>query len=148
MLLEHGTLVLVLDGAQMNLYRNTGKALNAELELLSEKRQHIAQTAQLGSASPGRSFATVSDRRSAYESNDLHGQEEERFIKDSVDRLSETVLQDKRPAIIIASPIALGIARKHFSAALRKALVAEIDRDYAARPAKDVAALLSAYEVK
>jgi protein required for attachment to host cells len=148
MLLDQGTLVLVLDGARMSLYRNLGKALHAKLELLNEKQQHIAETAQLGADSPGRSFSSVGERRSAYSETDLHSQEEESFIKDCLEKLESIIVADKKPAVIIAPPRALGIARNQYSAALRTAVVAEIDRDYAARPAQDVATLLSVYEAK
>jgi protein required for attachment to host cells len=148
MLLDQGTLVLVMDGARMSLYRNLGKALHANLELLNEKQQHIAETAKLGSDSPGRSFSSVGERRSAYSETDLHNQEEERFIKDCLEKLEKIVAEDKKPAVIIAPPRALGIARTHYSAPLRKAVLTEIDRDYAARPAQDVATLLSVYETQ
>ncbi len=148
MLLDQGTLVLVLDGARMSLYRNLGKALHMKLELLNEKQQHIAESAKLGTDTPGRSFSSLGERRSAYSETDLHDQEEERFIKDCLEKLEKAVVDDRKPAVIIAPPRALGIARTHYSAPLRKAVLAEIDRDYAARPAQDVSTLLSIYEAK
>lgn len=145
MLVENGSYILALNGANMALYRNLGKALHVDLELLEQKRHHVPETAELGRDRPGRSFERVGARRSGYEATDLHSQEEERFIKQWVDRLGELAAADRKPAIVLAPPDALGIARKHYSPALSNLIAEEIYRDYSRRPAKDIAAFLADY---
>ncbi len=145
MLVENGSYILALNGANMVLYRNLGRALHVELELVEQKRQHVPETVELGRDRPGRSFERVGSRRSGYETTDLHSQEEERFIMQCVARLDELATAERKPAIILAPPDALGIARKHYSPALRKLIAEEIYRDYSKQPAKDVAAFLAGY---
>ena len=145
MLIDNGSYILALNGANMALYRNLGKALHVELELVEKKRQHVPETAELGRDRPGRSFERVGSRRSGYETTDLHSQAEERFIRQCVSRLDELATAEHKQVIILAPPDALGIARKHYSLALRKLIAEEIYRDYSARPAKDVAAFLADY---
>lgn len=145
MLVDNGTLVLAFNGARATFYRNLGKALHVELELIAEDRQPVPETAELGRDRPGRSFERTGQRRSSYETTDLHSQAEESFIRRCVERLGQLVAQERKPAIVIAPPEALGIARGHYSADLKKSIAREIDRDYSSRPAKDVAALLADY---
>ncbi|MEO9133034.1 MAG: host attachment protein, partial [Sphingomonas sp.] len=145
MLVQNNSLVLALNGGNMALYRNLGKALHVELELLEETRQHVPETADLGRDRPGRSFESVGARRSGYEAPDLHSREEEQFIKRSVGRLADLATANGNPVIVLAPPDALGIARKCYSPALRKLIADEIDRDYSGRSATDVAAFLAAY---
>lgn len=145
MLVDNGTLVMALNGANMTLYRNLGKALHVDLELVEEKEQYAPETAELGRERPGRSFSRMSDHRSGYESTDLHSQEEEQFIKTCLGRLHELATAKQKPVIILAPPDALGTARKYYSPALKALIVKEIDRDYSTHSMKDVAAFLAKY---
>ncbi|MEW4468310.1 host attachment family protein [Parasphingorhabdus sp. JC815] len=145
MLIDNGTYILVLNGATMTVYRNLGKALHVDLELVEQKEQFTPETSELGRDRPGRSFSRVGDHRSGYKNTDLHSQEEEQFIKESVARLDALATAEQKPAIILAPPEALGIARKHYRPALQKLITKEIDRDYSTHPAKEVAAFLADY---
>jgi protein required for attachment to host cells len=144
MLIEHGTLVLAMDGGRMALYRNAGRGLGCSLELLCEQERKLAATADLGSDRPGRSFSSTTGRRSAVAQTDWHQQGENSFTEVAILTLEAKARDSNCPVIVIAPPTALGVARKHYGTALRKRVIAEIDRDYAARPAEEIAAMLAA----
>lgn len=145
MLLENGSFVLALDGAHMALYRNLGKALHIELELIEQDQHSVPETAELGRDRPGRTFSSKSNRRSGYETTDLHSQEEDRFIRRCIERLNDLAVTERKPAVILAPPDALGIARKYYSPALHKLIVEEIYRDYSTKTAAEVATCLAKY---
>lgn len=144
MLIEHGTLVLALDGGKMALYRNAGRGLGCDLELLCDQEKKLADTADLGSDQPGRSFSSTDARRSSVGQTDWHQQGEDRFTEESIRLLEEKARESNSRVIVIAPPKALGVARNHYGTALRKRIIAEIDRDYAARPADEISAMLVA----
>lgn len=145
MLIDNGCYILALNGANMALFRNLGKALHVDLELVEQKEHYVPETSELGRERPGRSFSRIGNHRSGYEHADLHSQEEEQFIKEAIDRLEELATAENKPAIILAPPNALGIARKYYSPTLRKLISQEIDRDYSTRSAKEVSGFLARY---
>ncbi|MDZ7588118.1 MAG: host attachment protein [Parasphingorhabdus sp.] len=142
MLVDNGTLVMALDGANMLIYRNIGAALNCQLELIREKQQYVAATADLGADRPGRTFSSQGRRRSSYASSDLHQKSEEQFIRECLSQLEQLACEKTLPVIIIAPPTALGIARSSYSVKLAQLIAAEIDRDYTQRSATETARLL------
>jgi protein required for attachment to host cells len=147
MLVSHGTMILVIDGARMSLFRNHGKDFAGELELVEHRAQQAASTAEIGTDKPGRSFASVGRTRSAYQATDYHQAEEDDFAKAATEKLNGLAQQSNLDFIVIAAPHVLGVMRHHYSPHLRKRLIAEIDKDYAGRPAADVAELLRIHEL-
>jgi protein required for attachment to host cells len=146
MLVPHGTIILVLDGARMKLFRNRGTDFAPELEPLDHSVHHAVKTAELGSDKPGRSFNSQGHSRSTYKSTDFHQTEEDGFAKAATETLNALAVQSKLDFIVVATPHVLGVMRKHYSAHLRTRLAGEIDKDYAARPAADIAVLLRDHE--
>lgn len=144
MLIQHGTLVMTVDAGQMALYRNKGSIQKCDLELICDRQQKAPRTSKIGSDAPGRSFSSSGNRRSSVGQTDFHEQQENRFVADSVRRLEEEVQRNQSPAIVIAAPKALGVARQHYGRALRQKLIAEIDRDYAGRRPDEITAMLMA----
>jgi len=142
MLVSHGAMVLVIDGAKMSLYRNAGKDFAADLDLVEHRGKHAANTADIGTDKPGRSFSAVGPGRSAYVATDYHQVEEDDFAKSAVAQLNALAHESDLDFIVVAAPHVLGVMRPHYSAELREHLVAEISKDYAGRPAADVAKLL------
>jgi protein required for attachment to host cells len=142
MLVSHGAMILVIDGAKMSLFRNRGKDFAADLELVEDSAQHAASTADLGSDKPGRSFSSRGKTRSAHETTDYHQVAEDDFAKAATQKLNGLALQSNLEFIVVAAPRVLGVMRRLYSADLRKRLVAEIDKDYAGRPVADVVELL------
>jgi protein required for attachment to host cells len=146
MLVSHGAMILVIDGAKMSLFRNRGKDFAADLELVEHSAKQAARTAEIGTDKPGRSFGSTGKSRSAYEAPDYHQAEEDEFAKAAAEKLNALALQSNLDFIVVAAPRVLGVMRGHYSVDLRKRLVAEIDKDYAGRPLADVAVLLRTYE--
>ena len=147
MLVSHGAMILVIDGAKMSLFRNRGKDFAADLELVEHGTNHPANTAALGTDKPGRSFSSVGRSRSAYQSTDFHQAEEDAFAVANAEKFNGLARQSNLDFIVIAAPRVLGVMRQHYSAELRKRLVTEINKDYAGRSAEDIAGLLHRYEV-
>jgi protein required for attachment to host cells len=146
MLVTHGAMILVIDGAKMALYRNRGKDFAADLEVLENSAKHMASTAAMGSDKPGRSFNSMGSARSAYQTADYHQVEEDQFAKAAVEKLNILAQQSNLDFIVVAAPHVLGVMRKHYSSDLRKRIVAEIDKDYAGRSPSDIADLLREHE--
>ena len=147
MLVSHGAIILVIDGARMSLFRNTGKDFAADLELIEHDAQHVASTAELGSDKPGRSFGSTGHGRSAHQSTDYHQAAEDAFATAATEKLNTLAKQSSLDFIVISAPRVLGVMRPHYSAGLRRNLRAEIAKDYAGRSAADIANLLRHHEV-
>jgi hypothetical protein len=79
MLVSHGAMILVIDGAKMSLLRNRGKDFAVDLELVEHGAKQAASTAEMGTDKPGRSFASAGRTRSAYQATDYHQAEEDDF---------------------------------------------------------------------
>jgi protein required for attachment to host cells len=141
MLVAHGTYVMVIDGANMSLFRNRGKDFAPDLEQLDQRESHSESSSRLGSDKPGRSFQSAGSARSAHESTDYHQQEEDRFANAAADQLN-ALLTDSVNGILIAAPHVLGVMRKRLHQHTRARITAEIDKDYAGRTVVDITSLL------
>lgn len=146
MFVSHSALIMVIDGAKMSLFRNRGNDSSVDLELIEQNTQHSASTAELGTDKPGRSFSSQGQGRSAYESTDYHQAEEDEFAKAATEKLNGLAKDSTFDFILIATPQVLGIMRQHYSGDLRNRLVAEVDKNYAGRPALEIAKLLNHFE--
>ena len=146
MLISHGAIISVLDGAKMSILRNRGKDFAADLELVEHGAKRASSTAELGTDKPGRSFSSAGRARSAYPSSDYHQAEEDAFATAAADKLNGLAQQSHLDFIVIAAPRVLGVMRQHYSSGLRKQMVAEIAKDYAGRPIADVTELLRHHE--
>jgi protein required for attachment to host cells len=147
MLVSHGAMILVIDGAEMSLFRNRGRDFLPDLELVDHRDKHVASTAEIGTDRPGRSFSSKGGTRSAYETTDYHQVEEDDFATATTETLNALAQQSNLEFIVIAAPRVLGVMRQHYTSDLRKRLVAEIDKDYVGRPAADIAKLLRHHEL-
>ncbi|WP_324073691.1 MAG: host attachment family protein [Erythrobacter sp.] len=146
MKVEHGTLVMVADGAKLLLFRNEGDATYPVLETLLSERQDNPPAHEQGTDAPGRSFASTGAARSSYEETDRH-----RLAEDAFAHHAAAVLEDAAVArpdagiVVVAAPHTLGEMRKAYGRAVRARLVAEIDKDLADHPTDDVIAALAAH---
>ena len=146
MLISHGAVILVIDGAKMSIFRNCGKDFAADLELIEQNAKHASSTVELGTDKPGRIFGSKRRARSAYHSTDYHQAEEDAFATAAVEKLNSLAQQSHLDFIVIAAPRVLGVMRQHYSSGLHQQMVAEIAKDYAGRPVADVAELLRHHE--
>ena len=77
--------------------------------------------------------------RSAVEQTDWHDQAEQTFLKHLLQRLDAAITTGKtKSLIVVAPPRALGMIRPAYSAALKKALRAEIDKDFVKMPVHEI----------
>jgi protein required for attachment to host cells len=142
MIVPNGTLIMVIDGAQMSLFRNDGEALAPRLTQIEHGDDPALSSAELGSDRPGRSFQSSGTARSSYDGPDYHQQEEDRFTLEAATKLNALASAKGARLILVAAPHALGIMRPHLDAATKHALKAEIPKDLAGRSAQDIAEIL------
>jgi protein required for attachment to host cells len=146
MLIPHGAHVMVVDGAKMALFRNSGKDFAPHLDLVEEKEKHTPRTSSLGSDKPGRGFQSMGSERAAYETSDFHQLAEDAFAAEAAERLASLLKGGKERAVLVAAPRALGVMRKNLKPAVRARLIAEIDKDYAGRSAAEITQMLGSLE--
>jgi protein required for attachment to host cells len=146
MLVFHGAMILVIDGAKLSLFRNRGRDFAIDLELVEQNAKHMEHTAEMGTDKPGRSFSSVGQGRSALETTNFHQVKEDNFAKTAIEKLNKLAELSDLDFIIVATPHVLGIMRPRYSTDLKHRLIAEIDKDFAGRPAAEVAALLLYHE--
>ena len=78
------------------------------------------------------------------EQTDWHEQEEQRFLAKLAARLDKAVLAgETQSLIVVAPPRAIGVLRRQYSAHIRQALKAEVEKDYVRMPVADIARHLS-----
>ena len=146
MLIPHGALVMVVDGANMQVFRNSGEDSAPKLMPLGEGARKAARTSALGTDRPGRAFQSGIPARSSYETTDYHQVEEDRFAEEAA-QLFDALLKDDVPGILVAAPRTLSVMRRHLGAETLSRLLAEIDKDYAQRPVAEIETMLERYEI-
>lgn len=146
MKVDHGTLVMVADGAKLLLLRNEGDEKYAVLETIAHEQQANPATHEQGTDTPGRSFASTGDARSSYGETDWHQQSEDAFAHHAADVLEQAAGQHPDAGIIVvAAPRTLGQLRKAYGRATSGRLLAEIDKDLAGHTTDHVIAVLAAH---
>jgi len=143
-MIDKGAWVVVCDGAKALVLENVGNRLAPSLVTREVYGQPDPKTHELGTDKPGRSFSSVGSGRSAMEQTDWHEQEEQRFLAKLAARLDKAVLAgETRSLIVVAPPRAIGVLRRQYSAHIRQALKAEVEKDYVRMPVADIARHLS-----
>ena len=144
MKLPHDTVVLVADGSRMLLLKNHGDQLYPDLRVIVHRRIDNPPNHELLADAPGLGFSAGYPGRDTFSRSDPHQANEDRFIAEAVAALAE-VADSAKGLIVVAPPHALGELRKHYDARIRKALVAEIDRDLVKHPVDEITQHLSSY---
>jgi protein required for attachment to host cells len=143
--IHSGDWVVVCDGAKALILENAGDAISPNLRTKEVHEQPDPKTSEQGTDAPGRSFSSVGSRRSAMEQTDWHDQAEQQFLIDLAKRLDAAVTAaETKSLIVIAPPRALGVLRQAFTAAVRNAIRAEIDKDYVKMPLYEIEKHLAA----
>jgi protein required for attachment to host cells len=143
-MVDKGAWVVVCDGAKALVLENVGNRLAPSLVTREVYGQPDPKTHELGTDKPGRSFSSVGSGHSAMEQTDWHEQEEQRFLAKLAARLDKAVLAgETRSLIVVAPPRAIGVLRRQYSAHIRQALKAEVEKDYVRMPVADIARHLS-----
>jgi protein required for attachment to host cells len=140
-----GDWVVVCDGAKALILVNAGDAKFPNLKTREVHEHDSARTSDQGVDAPGRSISSTEARRSAMEQTDWHDQAEQRFLADLAKRLDAAVTAgETKSVIVVAPPRALGMLRQSYSAGLRNAVRAEIDKDYVKLPVHEIEKHLAA----
>lgn len=147
MLVAHDTLIMIVDGARLAMFRNKGNMHSPPLELLVQEQRIMPSIAELGNDQPGRAFQSTWHRRGAYDAVDLHQLIQDSFIQEMAKLLTSLLRDDEAHTILIVPPHALGLMRMALPADVRERLIAEIDKDCAGRTATEVGQLLNGYEL-
>ena len=138
-LVRRGDWVVVCDGKKALLFENVGDTKVLKLKTREVHEQPDPKTHEQGTDAPGRSINSIDSRRSAMEQTDWHEQEEERFLQRLASRLdAEVNAGNAKSVIMVAPPRALGVLRQAYSQNLRKALRAEIDKDFVKMPVDEI----------
>jgi protein required for attachment to host cells len=146
MKIDHDTLVMVVDGGKLLLFRNEGDADYPNLRVEEATENVNPADRDQHTDAPGRAFASVGSARSAVSETDFHDQSENRFVADAVELLNRRALaNDFERLIIVAPPASLGEMRKHYNKALGARLVGEIAKDLTGRHPPDIERAISDY---
>lgn len=144
-MIDSGAWVVVCDGAKALVLQNTGNRLAPSLVTKEVYEQADQKTSELGTDKPGRAYNSVGSLRSAVQQTDFHDQEEQKFLAKLAARLDKAVLAGETQAlIVVAPPRAIGMLRREFSAHVRQAIKAEVEKDYVKMPVGEIARHLSA----
>ena len=144
MRIPNGTHVMVTDGRKMLLFRNEGDADDLKLVAIAEEEQADPPDRALKSDSAGRSGRSAVPGSSSYQEADFHKLAETRFAVRSVEDLNRRAEAGELDTIVIAAdPHTLGIMRRHYGPALRRALVGERATDLVKHPVVEIERLLA-----
>jgi protein required for attachment to host cells len=136
---------VVCDGAKALILENAGDAAALNLKTKEVREQPDAKTREQGTDAPGRAVNSIDSRRSAMEQTDWHQQGEQRFLTELSKRLDAAVMSgEAKSLVLVAPPRALGVIRQAATANLRKAVRAEIDKDFVRMPVPEIEKHLAA----
>jgi len=129
MMLAHGDLVAVADGANLKLFRN--KAVEPEIDLVAVAHPAVVPSnAGSGSRHHHEASNPDADRKA-----------EDAFAAASAGQLNRMALDGSLGRLfVIADPKTLGELRKHFHAVLKDKIVGELAKELTGHSVHDVAA--------
>jgi protein required for attachment to host cells len=143
--IREGEWVVVCDGAKALVLQNSGDAKFPNLKTTEVFEQKNPPTHEQGADRPGRTQASVGAGRAAVGQTDWHNQAEQQFLTQLAHHLDAAVTAGKaRSLIVVAPPRALGMLRAAYSAALKSAVRAEIDKDLVGVPVHEIEKRLTA----
>ena len=143
--LHAGEWVVVCDGTKALVLENVGDDMHPNLKTKEVYQQEAPMTHEQGTDQPGRSINSVGSARSAMEQTDFHDQDERRFLEKLAARLDSAVQAGEAKSVVIAAPPrALGALRQAYTAKLRAAVAAEIDKDLVRMPLHEIEKHLAA----
>lgn len=136
MKLKQGLWILVADGARASVFVNEGTAFEPRLQTVRTYAQDNPKTSEQGRDKPPRTFDSAStDRRSAFETPDLHQRAEDRFVDGIMADLAKDAADGAFELVVIAAPpVALCAMRKAATASLEQRIALWIDKDLTKEP--------------
>jgi protein required for attachment to host cells len=138
------TWVLVADGARANVYERNGAGALSVVEGMAV-HEHHPPSRDLGADKPSRAFESTGSRRSAMQPRqDLHETAEERFLKDTAERVEAAFdAMSFEKLILVAPQKALGILRNVLPKKLIDITVAQFPNDMTKANVKAIEELLA-----
>ena len=138
-----GTILLVTDGSRMLVMKNEGDALYPELSVVAHREIDNPPNREQLTDGPGVSFSSIGGARSSYQQIDIHQLREDRFTIEAAEALAETVAGHEADIIVVAPPATLHVLRDHYTPAIMKRLIAEVDKDLVKHPAAEIVQILT-----
>ncbi len=134
-----GDWIVVCDGRKALILENLGDRMFPNLHTKEVHEHSDPSTSAQGSDAPGRVHQSVGSARSSIEQTDWHEESERAFLKTLAGRLDTAITTGETTALtMVAPPRALGIIRSDYSAAVRKALQGEVDKDLVKMPVYEI----------
>jgi len=134
-----GEWVVVCDGRKALILENIGDARFPNLHTKEVREHPESRTSDQGTDRPGKTHASVGTARSAVEQTDWHDLSERAFLTALASRLHVAVTKGETEGLImVAAPRALGMLREMYSPALRKAIRAELGKDFVKAPVHEI----------
>jgi protein required for attachment to host cells len=134
-----GDWIVVCDGRKALILENLGDRVFPNLHTKEVHEHPDTSTSAQGSAAPGKVYQSTGGARSSIEQADWHDESERAFLKALAERLNVAVTTGETTALtMVASPRALGMIRSDYSAAVRKALHGEVDKDLVKMPVYEI----------
>src|SRR4029078_11724907 len=145
LLRRHGEWVVVCDGAKPLILENAAATGFPNLKTIKVLEQRDLPTHALHTDAPGRTINSVSSARSAVGQPDWHDQSERTFLVHLAQQLDSAVTAGKAKSVImVAPPRALGMIRPSYSQTLKRAVRAEVDKDFVKMPVHEIERHLTA----
>ncbi|WP_119389628.1 baeRF12 domain-containing protein [Taklimakanibacter lacteus] len=142
--LKRNDWIVATDGGRALILRNDGTVREPKLTLLRKHDQYVPPTRDLGTDKPGRTHASVGPGRSAMEPTDFHQQAEDRLMAEVAANLAEDLRRREFSTLVVAAaPASLGALRKAMSPELRKAIIAEVPKNFTGMELPQLATALS-----
>jgi protein required for attachment to host cells len=134
-----GDWIVVCDGRKALILENLGDPMFPNLHTKEVHEHAVPSTQAPGTDRPGKVYESTGTARSAIEQIDWLEESERTFLKTLADRLNLAVTTGETHALtLVAPPRALGMIRSDYSAAVRKAMHGEIDKDLVKLPVYDI----------
>lgn len=142
--IPHDTLVVVLDGEKLLMFRNEGDEKYPNLVLDKKEEQDNPPDREQSANRRGRVHESVGSHRSAYEDTDFHQLAEDRFAAEAGELLKSRALSnDFEKLIIAAPPNTLGELRDHYHVEVKNRLIGEVDKELTGHPVAEIEKIIS-----
>lgn len=143
--IHHNEWVVVCDGARALVFENVGDPDLPNFKTREVLKHKAPPTHEQGTDAPGRTYSSVGAGRSAVGQTDWHDQTETAFLEGIARQLDVLLAAGEvRSIVVVAPPRALGVLRRAYSPALRRAIRSEIDKDLVKMPVYEIEKHLSA----
>lgn len=147
MKIDNGTIVAVVDGEKLLIFRNEGDSKFPVLTTVEHEETGNGPTRDLGSDAPGRVHSSMGAARSSYGDTDWHDKAEADFARHAATVIeAHAAAQADAGIVVIAAPRTLGELRQHYGRATSAGLAGEIDKELTHASTDHIAEVIAAHE--